>query len=284
MDKDEGISDEEDPAELRVLLDLNEQEASQLRRKVEELEKLQETNKKQIKELQEKAGSASSTSKAGSLIKGAIASATGNSTDKIKAKDKEISELKMKLNEKDRAIEKMKADQKKLAKTTGEAAPDAQTTVNHKRQIEMVEQEASVLRGKVAKLEQEIESITTENKKLTVQVARLARKDSNGSIDKNSTAELVRTKDSLAKLEKENAELQTKLKEILEVDTKALPTRTPKKFTDMNTKMQLQKMIGELEDEVKTLRAMLVHTGGYDAKQLQEQLDIANTEIGEYFT
>lgn len=53
-EKDEGISDEEDPVELRILLELNEQEASVLRRKVEELETENNTSKKQIKELEEK--------------------------------------------------------------------------------------------------------------------------------------------------------------------------------------------------------------------------------------
>lgn len=52
-DKDEGISDEEDPAELRVLLDLNEQESSQLRRRLCELEQENKTVKTQLKELRE---------------------------------------------------------------------------------------------------------------------------------------------------------------------------------------------------------------------------------------
>lgn len=54
LEKDEGISDEEDPAELRLLLELNEQEASVLRRKVEEMEAENNTTKRQIKELEEK--------------------------------------------------------------------------------------------------------------------------------------------------------------------------------------------------------------------------------------
>lgn len=53
LDKDEGISDEEDPAELRVLLDLNEQESSQLRRKVDELEQENKAIKGQLKELRD---------------------------------------------------------------------------------------------------------------------------------------------------------------------------------------------------------------------------------------
>lgn len=50
-DKDEGISDSEDPAELRVLLDLNEQETAQLRRKVDELEQENKTIKSQLKDV-----------------------------------------------------------------------------------------------------------------------------------------------------------------------------------------------------------------------------------------
>lgn len=269
LDKDEGISDEEDPAELRVLLDLTEQEATQLRRKVEELEALREASKKQVKELQDKCKSSSP-----GLLKTAGIVANGNA-DKIKLKDKEIIELKMKLNEKDRAIEKMKLDQRRSS------GGGAMLDVDHKRQVEMVEQEAAVLRGKVAKLEQEIDGISMENKKLTVQVARLARKDASGGVDKNGTAELTRVKESLSKLEKENGELQSKLTNILEVDTQKLPARTPKRFTDMTTKMQLQKMIGELEDEVKEVRAILTRSGAQDSKRLQEELDVTNAEIGE---
>lgn len=283
LDKDEGISDEEDPAELRVLLDLNEQEASQLRRKVEELEASQEASKKQIKELHEKCKTGTTTGKSAAL-KTVAAAANGNA-EKVKLKDKEISELKMKLNEKDRAVEKMKADLKKSGKS-GEYSGDVQTSVDHKRQVEMVEQEAAVLRAKVVKLEQEIDSISTENKKLTVQVARLARKDSVGAVDKSGTAtvaELARVKETLVKIEKENSELQNKLKSILEVDVQKLPARIPKKFTDLTTKMQLQKMIGELEDEVKDMRAIVVRTGAYDSSQWQEQLDTANMELSKFF-
>lgn len=58
-EKDEGISDEEDPAELRLLLELNEQEAAVLRKKVEDLELDRDSLKKQVKELTEKISSVS---------------------------------------------------------------------------------------------------------------------------------------------------------------------------------------------------------------------------------
>lgn len=78
-DKDEGISDEEDPAELRVLLDLNEQESSQLRRKVDELEQENKTIKTQLKEIRETQKTPTPTSKM------------------TIAKDKEIAELQKKI-------------------------------------------------------------------------------------------------------------------------------------------------------------------------------------------
>lgn len=53
-EKDEGIAEDDDPAELRLQLELNEQESAVLRRKVEDLEKGSDNAKRQIKELQEK--------------------------------------------------------------------------------------------------------------------------------------------------------------------------------------------------------------------------------------
>lgn len=79
LDKDEGISDEEDPAELRVLLDLNEQESSQLRRKVDELEHENKAIKGQIKELRD------------------VAKTPILSSKQMIMKDKEIAELKTKI-------------------------------------------------------------------------------------------------------------------------------------------------------------------------------------------
>lgn len=81
LDKDEGISDEEDPAELRVLLDLNEQESSQLRRKVNELEQENKLIKGQLKDVREAPKTPTLATKSGL------------------AKDKEIVELQKKLGD-----------------------------------------------------------------------------------------------------------------------------------------------------------------------------------------
>ncbi len=118
-----------------------------------------------------------------------------------------------------------------------EPLSDAQT-VDLKRQLESVEQEASILRTKVLSLEQDNEKMANENKKLALHAARLSRKDSLGDKDKN--AELVKLKDTVTKLEKTKEELESKLKTILDTSADKLPHRVPKIYTDGSTKLQLQ--------------------------------------------
>lgn len=110
--------------------------------------------------------------------------------------------------------------------------------VDLKRQLESVEQEASVLRTKVFSLEQDNEKMANENKKLALHAARLSRKDSIGDKDKN--VELVKLKDTVTKLEKTKEELENKLKLILDAPVDKLPQRVPKIFSENSTKLQLQ--------------------------------------------
>lgn len=118
-----------------------------------------------------------------------------------------------------------------------EPTSDAQN-VDLKRQLDSVEQEASVLRTKVFSLEQDNEKMANENKKLALHAARLSRKDSIGDKDKN--VELVKLKDSVTKLEKTKEELENKLKLILDAPADKLPQRVPKIFSENSTKLQLQ--------------------------------------------
>lgn len=129
IDKDEGISDEEDPAELRVLLDLNEQESSQLRRKVDELEQENKTVKSQLKEIRE-------------------APKTPTTPKKLTAtaKDKEIAELQKKLIDMEKSVELLKKNSTK----TG-----AQSKADEKKAA----QESRVLNEKVDSLNSEISKL-----------------------------------------------------------------------------------------------------------------------------
>lgn len=100
LDKDEGISDEEDPAELRVLLDLNEQESSQLRRKVDELEQENKAIKGQIKDMRD------------------VPKTPTFATKQSLLKDKEIAELKTKITDMEKEMKLLRKTAAKTGTTT----------------------------------------------------------------------------------------------------------------------------------------------------------------------
>lgn len=100
LDKDEGISDEEDPAELRVLLDLNEQESLQLRRKVDELEQENKAIKGQLKELRD------------------VPKTPILSSKQMLMKDKEITELKTKIIDMEKEMRLLRKSAAKIGSQT----------------------------------------------------------------------------------------------------------------------------------------------------------------------
>ncbi|XP_037707799.1 myosin-2 heavy chain isoform X4 [Drosophila subpulchrella] len=112
-DRDEGISDEDDPAELRILLELNEQEASILRLKVEDLEKENAESKKYMRELQAKLrqDSSSNGSKSSLLSFGTSSSAAEK---KLKTLNEELVQLRLTLAEKEQAVDSLKDQLSKL--------------------------------------------------------------------------------------------------------------------------------------------------------------------------
>ncbi|XP_043950387.1 myosin-16 isoform X4 [Drosophila biarmipes] len=112
-DRDEGISDEDDPAELRILLELNEQEASILRLKVEDLEKENAESKKYVRELQAKLrqDSSSNGSKSSLLSFGTSSSAAEK---KLTTLNEELVQLRRTLAEKEQALDSLKDKLSKL--------------------------------------------------------------------------------------------------------------------------------------------------------------------------
>jgi hypothetical protein len=137
VEKDEGISDEEDSAELKLQLELNEQvccpfyayipkhefsshnfhpnqiqqETAVLRRKVEDLEMESESSKRQIEQLQEKIASEKKTP----LAKKFGFNSKADVNDPLKEKkmqvmEDEINELRKKIIEKDREFDRMQAE------------------------------------------------------------------------------------------------------------------------------------------------------------------------------
>uniref|UniRef100_A0A1B0GKL6 Putative myosin-11 n=1 Tax=Lutzomyia longipalpis TaxID=7200 RepID=A0A1B0GKL6_LUTLO len=290
VEKDEGISDEEDPAELRVLLELNEQEASVLRRKVEELETGNDKKDKQIKELEDRLQVAAKSQKnevtekpkLPTLLSKTPAGINAANEKKIKSLEEELSTTKKKLQEKTKEVQQLQ-DTKSKPQDSND-----QQSVNLKRQLQVVESEAAILRTKLQTVEQENDKLATENKKLQLQAARGARKDSIPT-QVNSTG----NGEELKKLEQEKDALNKQLKELLDATAESLPTRVAKKYSENLTKFQLKTMIEDLEKEVIQYRAIATKCGAdkmdkletdnsklsNQLKESQDKLKTANSEI-----
>ncbi|XP_059045991.1 centromere-associated protein E isoform X5 [Achroia grisella] len=315
-EKDEGISDEEDPAELRLLLELNEQEAAVLRRKAEELEQDRESLKKQVKELTDKvANTTSKTSNTTVNLRRNTSKSNNLAEEKVKVLEDEIAELRKKLIEKERDCERLHAElslaQKKpkasLIKSKSLDSTSEQQNVDLKRQLQVIEQEACVLRSKTQSLEADNEKLQAENKKLQLlKGTKTLKSDKSLELNANKISRLenelkeatekikeleskekaekkvrfgseINKKDADAlkikqdeydklklnynKIEKENTKLQATMKSLKDDAIKTFKPRTPKKLTDMTTKLQMKKMVEELENEIGEMYVVMKNAG-----------------------
>jgi len=217
-----------------------------LRRKVEELERESETGKRHIQELQEKL--ATKVKELPAIRKSLISKSKDPLIDKkVQVMEDEINELRKKVIEKDRDYERVQAE---LSMTKGKSKSsgilkgkslDTPLTegqsIDLKRQLQVVEQEASVLRGKTQTLEQENDKMLAEVKQLQLQVARGSTKSPAITINGKETDKM---KTTIEELEKERNELKLRIKKILEDPVESLPARTPKVYSDIKTKLQLK--------------------------------------------
>uniref|UniRef100_A0A182P6F0 SOGA coiled-coil domain-containing protein n=1 Tax=Anopheles epiroticus TaxID=199890 RepID=A0A182P6F0_9DIPT len=280
-DKEEGVSDEEDPAEVRLQLELNEQEMAVLRRKMEDLELENKQACKQIKDLQESL--ATKTKELGRKLPSSLGSSKSGVKDpleekKIAVMEEEISELRKKLIEKDREFERVQAEMalvkakggKSLSKSKSLDGLTEQQAQDLKRQLQVIEQEATVLRAKTQSLEQDNEKYQAEIKKLQ------ARKPS-----ATSAADTKKLTDSIEQLEKERTDLEARLKRIVQESTSQLPMRMSKNPNDMHTKLQLKKMVEECEMEIDELRALVGKTGAMNIPTLEKEKKRLEAELTE---
>ncbi|XP_071054552.1 putative leucine-rich repeat-containing protein DDB_G0290503 isoform X2 [Onthophagus taurus] len=274
MEKDEGISDDEDVGELKLQLELSEQEASVLRKKVEELEGENERAKKKTKELQDKLA--------------------------IKPKktlDAEIKALQKKLEESEKECQKLK--RKPIEKQKSIEILD-QNTLDLKSQLQAVEQEANLLRTRVQNLENDNEKLTTENKRY--QLSRNTKslksdKSLNKYIDQIATLEVElgdannKIKDLTDKLNEatkiDNSKLKSveterdvlieTLNKLKQDSSKSFRNRTPKKPNELTTKSQLKTWVNDLEKEISDVLVVL-HNSESSKNKLQEELNEIKSE------
>lgn len=171
-DRDEGISDEDDPAELRILLELNEQEASILRLKVEDLEKENAESKKYVRELQAKLRQDYSNGSKGSLL--GFGSSSSAAEKKLKGLNEELTLLKKNLQEKEQSAETMRAQVSKL--TILETENDKLSKENKRLQLQTLRKSGSMeknVEGELPKLKDALALAQKERDELTARVKRM---------------------------------------------------------------------------------------------------------------
>ncbi|KAH7968921.1 hypothetical protein HPB52_012627 [Rhipicephalus sanguineus] len=172
-DSDEEVSLEE----LRMQFELQEQETSVLRRKVEEKEQQIEGLEKEVKYLQEKLVSQP-------FAKVELPAPPKNEADvdvyhrqKAKLLEYEARELRQKLIEKERENERLQTEievhRRKASKVIVRSRSlDSELQVDLKRQLQLVEQEANILRQKAQDLETENDKLMAENKRCQLRLSR----------------------------------------------------------------------------------------------------------------
>ncbi|XP_030241267.1 myosin-6 isoform X3 [Drosophila navojoa] len=171
-DRDEGISDEDDPIELRILLEVNEQEASILRLKVEDLEKENAESKKYVRELQAKLRQENTNGSKSSLL--SFGSSSSAAEKKLKALNDELVQLRKTLQEKEQSVETMRAQLAKL--TTLETENEKLSKENKRLQLQSLRRASSVEKNadaELPKLKETLAQVQKERDELTARVKRM---------------------------------------------------------------------------------------------------------------
>merc|ERR1712156_327491 len=160
-ERDEGISEDGEelsPAELKVQLEVSEQETEVLRKKVENLltENLKIT--KEVKDISTKLNEAKKAPSTRSY--GLSSRDNSNSNEKkIEELQTEINTFRVKMIEKDRELERLDA-QVKSSKTGGKSLKRAGSQDEDLlKKLSVIEKEAEVLRAKTQELESENENL-----------------------------------------------------------------------------------------------------------------------------
>ena len=166
-EKDEGISEDGEelsPSELKVQLEVSEQETELLRKKVENLltDNLKLT--KEVKDITTKMNDAKKAPASRSYGYGSSSSSNSNEK-KIEELQTEVNSFRVKLIEKDREIERLDA-QVKSSKTAGGKTLKRGGSQDEDllSKLAVIEKEAEVLRSKTHQLESENESLKSASK------------------------------------------------------------------------------------------------------------------------
>nr|XP_042908856.1 myosin heavy chain, skeletal muscle [Parasteatoda tepidariorum] len=210
--KDVDAEEEESSAEnLKIQLELLEQEMGVIRRKLDETEKENENLQSEVKYLQEKVIN-QPLIELPELPKDASSPGV-YWENKVRLQEYEIREVRKKMIEKDREIERLNTEveiyRKKASKVMVRSRSlDNDLQVDLKRQLQLVEQEASILRQKLNSLETENEKLVTENKRMTLRLTKKPPPTSADILQMDNMELKQKLEDQQRKLEAMKEELQ----------------------------------------------------------------------------
>lgn len=209
--KEQVTHEENSPDDLKLQLELNEQELLVLRNKFEETETENDSLKSEVECLKEKIPSRQ-------IISVEVPEATSDDlsddckyhTHQIKVLQNESKELRRKLIERERDIDRLKTEVEVLRKKGSRVmvrsrSLDSEIQVDLKRQLQLVEQEVGILRQKSSRLETDNENLSSENKRMQL---RLGRKPP------ATSAEILQVENM--ELKEKNEELLQKVKQLLD--------------------------------------------------------------------
>ncbi|XP_066971714.1 uncharacterized protein [Macrobrachium rosenbergii] len=245
---DEGITEDLDPTELKIQLELNEQEAAVLRRKVEDLESENERLQREIK---------------GVLSSADLRTKKGDSSGDSQRLEKEAELLRTKVSDIEQENEKLLEENKRLQLKAVKRLPLSGSESSYI--------ERQVMEDKVRRLEKKLKETNDKlkNAQLNASSSSIAGNNIDGKAKGSNDVALEGLKKEVTEKDGEITDLRAKLKDLQEACDKvtkecedmknasAYRDRTPKKPKDLTPKATLIKWVEELESECATLNVKL---------------------------
>ncbi|XP_066971727.1 early endosome antigen 1 isoform X15 [Macrobrachium rosenbergii] len=248
---DEGITEDLDPTELKIQLELNEQEAAVLRRKVEDLESENERLQREIK---------------GVLSSADLRTKKGDSSGDSQRLEKEAELLRTKVSDIEQENEKLLEENKRLQLKAVKRLPLSGSESSYI--------ERQVMEDKVRRLEKKLKETNDKlkNAQLNASSSSIAGNNIDGKAKGSNDVALEGLKKEVTEKDGEITDLRAKLKDLQEACDKvtkecedmknasAYRDRTPKKPKDLTPKATLIKWVEELESECARLHVALMDT------------------------
>ncbi|CAG0904056.1 unnamed protein product, partial [Cyprideis torosa] len=241
--------------ELRVQLECNEQETSLLRQKVETLESEREKMRKEIQQLTEQVKKLHA--KPGTPPQPGLTVGASVWMEKARQLESENLVLRKKLNETELENERLESQLKrkggaKRALSLQEGEEDgAPINLDLQRKLQTMENEANIIRSRNHEMEQEIDRLIEENKKM-----QLKKVNSVVSNRKNSSSSVMDESSKIKELEEQLQEYRDREAKRTEELLEEIKQKSSKKLDLTATKPELRRRIEELEGQLDSLTTL----------------------------